>query len=69
MLLFSGIIKNVKVIPMLIENAISNASASLEMENLYVSDDLKALFLKKIKGEISMEDYVRLAMELKGVKI
>lgn len=54
---------------MLIENAISNASASLEMENLYVSDDLKALFLKKLKGEISMEDYVRLAMELKGVKI
>lgn len=54
---------------MLIENAINNASASLEMENLYVSDDLKALFLKKIKGEISMEDYVRLAMELKGVKI
>lgn len=54
---------------MSIEKAIENTSASLEMEGFCVTDELKALFIKKINNEISMDDYIRLAMELKGVKL
>ncbi len=54
---------------MSIDKAIANASASLRMEGLYVSDELKSLFIKKTNNEISMDDYIRLAMELKGVRI
>lgn len=54
---------------MSVDKAISNATASLEMEGLYVSDELKALFIKKLNKEITMEEYIKLAMELKGVKI
>ena len=54
---------------MSVDRAINNATASLEMEGLYVSDELKALFIKKLNKEITMEEYIKLAMELKGVKI
>ena len=54
---------------MSIDKAINNATASLEMEGLYVSDELKALFIRKLNNEITMEEYIKLAMELKGVKI
>lgn len=54
---------------MSIDNAISNATASLEMEGLLVSDELKELCIKMINKEITMEEYIKLAMELKGVKI
>lgn len=54
---------------MSIDTAVNNASASLKMEGLTVSDDLKQLCIKKINNEISMEEYIKLAMELKGVKI
>ncbi|MGN0526346.1 MAG: hypothetical protein ACI4IF_02845 [Acutalibacteraceae bacterium] len=54
---------------MSIDKAIDNAAASLEMEGLYVSNELKVLFIKKLNNEITMEEYIRLAMELKGVKI
>ncbi len=54
---------------MSVDKAINNAAASLEMEGLYVSDELKALFIKKLNKEITMEEYIKLAMDLKGVKI
>lgn len=54
---------------MSVDKAINNATASLEMEGLYVSDELKALFIKKLNKEITMEEYIKLAMDLKGVKI
>lgn len=54
---------------MSVDKAINNATASLEMEGLYVSDELKALFIRKLNNEITMEEYIKLAMELKGVKI
>ncbi len=54
---------------MSIDKAIDNASASLEMEGLCVSDELKALFIRKLNNEITMEEYIKLAMELKGVKM
>ena len=49
---------------MSVDNAMKIASASLEMEGLYVSDELKALLVKKLNNEISAEDYIRLAMQL-----
>lgn len=54
---------------MSVDMAINNATASLEMEGLYVSDELKALFIRKLNKEITMEEYIKLAMESKGVKI
>lgn len=54
---------------MSVDKAINNATASLEMEGLYVSDELKALLIRKLNKEITMEEYIKLAMELKGVKI
>lgn len=54
---------------MTVKKAIDNASASLEMEGLHVSDALKSLLLQKLNHEISMEEYIRIAMELKEVKI
>lgn len=54
---------------MSIDTAINSATASLEMEGLIVSDELKELCIRKINNEITMEEYVKLAMELKGVKI
>ena len=53
---------------MSIDKAIESASASLEMEGLHVSDGLKSLLTKRLNNEISMNDYIRIAMELKGVK-
>lgn len=49
---------------MSVEKAMDNACAWLKMEGLYVSDELKELFVKKLNNEISMDDYIRLAMEL-----
>ena len=49
---------------MSIDKAIANASASLNMEEMYVSEELKSLLIKKLNNEISAEDYLRLAMEL-----
>lgn len=54
---------------MSIDKAINNASASLEMEGLYVSDELKALLIKKLNNEITMEEYIKLGMKIKGAKI
>lgn len=54
---------------MSIDTAINSAIASLEMEGLSVSNELKELCIRKINKEISMEEYIRLAMELKGVKL
>lgn len=54
---------------MSINTAINSASASLEMEGFVVSDELKQLCARKINNEISMEEYIKLAMKLKGVKI
>lgn len=53
---------------MSIDKAIESASASLKMEGLHVSDELKSLLTKRLNNELSMNDYIRLAMELKGVK-
>lgn len=50
---------------MSIDTAVNSAIASLEMEGLTVSDELKELCIKKVNNEISMEEYIRLAMELK----
>lgn len=47
-----------------IEKAIDNAIASLQVEGLYVSDELKALLIKKMNNEISEKEYIRLAMAL-----
>ncbi len=55
-------------IKMSIDNAISNATASLEMEGLYVPDELRELCVKMIKKEITMEEYIKLAMESKGIE-
>ena len=54
---------------MSIDTAINSATASLKMEGLIVSDELKELCIRKINNEITMEEYIKLAMELKGVKI
>lgn len=54
---------------MSIDTAINSATASLEKEGLIVSDELKELCIRKINNEITMEEYIKLAMELKGVKI
>ncbi len=54
---------------MSVDSAISNATASLEMEGLYVSDELRELCIKMINKEITMEEYIKLAMELKGIRI
>lgn len=54
---------------MSINTAINSASASLEMEGFVVSDELKQLCARKINNEISMEEYIKLAMELNRVKI
>lgn len=54
---------------MSIDTAVNSAAASLKIEGLIVSDELKALCIKKINNEITMEEYIKLAMELKGVKI
>lgn len=57
-----------EVFALSIDKAIESASASLEMEGLHVSDELKSLLTKRLNNEISMNDYIRLAMELKVVK-
>lgn len=44
------------------EKAIENATASLRIEGLYVSDRLKELYTKLINKEITMEEYILLAM-------
>lgn len=49
--------------------AIKNASASLKMEGLIVTDELKALFIRKNNNEISTDEYIQMAMEIRGVKI
>lgn len=54
---------------MSVDDAIKNASISLEMEGLYVSDELKTLLVKKLNNEISADEYIRLAMQLKGVTL
>lgn len=54
---------------MSIDKAVENASASLAMEGMNVTDELKILLIKKLNNEITMNDYIRLAMEIKGVKI
>ncbi|MDD7470912.1 MAG: antitoxin VbhA family protein [Oscillospiraceae bacterium] len=64
-------LENAKVVFafMSIDNAIEIASASLEMEGLNVSEDLKQLLRKRINNEISMEDYIHLAMALNGMNV
>ena len=52
-----------------IEQAMKNATASLEMEGFQISDELKQLCIKKLNNEITMTEYIKLAMELKGVQI
>lgn len=54
---------------MSVDKAIDNASASLEMEGLHVSGELKKLLIRRLNNEISMEEYISLAMELKGVRV
>ncbi len=54
---------------MSINAAIKNATASLEMEGMAVSDELKELCVKKINNEITMDEYIKRAMALKGVKM
>lgn len=54
---------------MSVETAIKNATASLEMEGMSVSDELKELCVKKINKEITMDEYIKLAMALKGVRM
>ncbi|WP_448919208.1 antitoxin VbhA family protein [Eubacterium sp.] len=54
---------------MSVETAIKNATASLEMEGMTVSDELKELCVKKINKEITMDEYIKLAMALKGVRM
>lgn len=54
---------------MSVETAIKNATASLEMEGMSVSDELKELCIKKINKEITMDEYIKLAMALKGVRM
>ncbi len=54
---------------MSIDKAINNACASLEMEGMNVSDELKTLLVKKLNNEISTQEYIQMAMELQGVKI
>ncbi len=54
---------------MSVETAIKNAMASLEMEGMTVSDELKELCVKKINKEITMDEYIKLAMALKGVRM
>lgn len=51
------------------EQAVENAVSSLEMEGFEISEELKKLCLKKINNEITMAEYIKSAMELKGVKI
>lgn len=54
---------------MSVETAIKNATASLEIEGMTVSDELKELCVKKINKEITMDEYIKLAMALKGVRM
>lgn len=54
---------------MSVDTAIKNATASLEMEGMTVSDELKELCVRKINNEITMDEYIKLAMALKGVKM
>lgn len=53
---------------MSVDSAISNATASLEMEGLYVSDELRELCIKMVNKEITMEEYIKLAMKSKGTE-
>lgn len=54
---------------MSVDTAIKNATASLEMEGMSVSDELKELCSKKVNNEITMDEYIKCAMALKGVKL
>lgn len=54
---------------MSVDKAIDNASASLEMEGFCVSDELKKLLVKRLNNEITMDEYISLAMELKGIRV
>ena len=43
-----------------LQKAMDNAEASLNMENLYVSDSCKELCEKLLKKEITFEEYMKL---------
>ena len=54
---------------MSVDTAIKNATASLEMEGMTVKKKKKELCVRKINNEITMDEYIKLAMALKGVRM
>lgn len=46
-----------------IEESMKRAKASLEIEGLIVTDEHTALVRKRLKGEITQEEFLRLAKE------
>ena len=42
-----------------LQKAMDNAEASLNMENLYVSDSCKELCEKLLKKEITLDEYIQ----------
>lgn len=47
---------------LLLQKAMNNAEASLNMEGLYVSEECKELCRKLLKKEISLEEYIKLVI-------
>ena len=52
--------------PMSVEKSIANAVASLRMEGLVAKPVYEELCRQLLRGEISMSEYIALAIERKG---